>query len=84
MKTKTTTIVSVVYTSIGREILTGTLSAFQSSLLYVYATSKEDNIGMSSNLAVKIYRNTPVLCDTFWDDWNKYCHTRTADATVAR
>ena len=51
-----------------RKILTWTFSAFQSSLLSVYVTSKGDNIGIFSNFAAKMYINTPLLCNTFWNN----------------
>jgi hypothetical protein len=60
---------SVIYASIGREILVATLSAFQSSLSNTLEASKIDNLGMFCQLAAKIHCNSDVLCQRFWMDW---------------
>mmetsp|Transcript_4290 Transcript_4290/g.8212 ORF Transcript_4290/g.8212 Transcript_4290/m.8212 type:complete len:2308 (-) Transcript_4290:59-6982(-) len=61
----------VIYASIGREILVGTLSAFQSSLSNTLEASKIDNLGMFCQLAAKIHCNSDVLCQRFWTDWEE-------------
>lgn len=60
---------SVVYASIGREILVATLSAFRSSLSRSLSSSKVDNLGMFCHLASNIHHNSDDLCQKFWVDW---------------
>ena len=57
----------VSYASIGREIVVGTLTAFQGSI----STSTDlDTITMLCNLASMIYRNDDQMCSQFWSDWS--------------
>ena len=60
---------TVIYASIGREILVATLSAFRTSLSRSLSPPKVDNLGMFCHLAAKIHRNSNVLCQRFWSDW---------------
>ena len=66
----------VAYASIGREILFGTLVAYHKSLIESMSSATVDNIGMLCSLTSSIYRNTNVLCNRFWMDWDDYCSTR--------
>lgn len=61
---------SVIYASIGREILVSTLSAFRSSLSRSLAPAKVDNMGMFCHLATNIHRNSDQLRQKFWSDWD--------------
>ena len=61
--------VAVIYASIGREILVATLSAFRSSISRSLSPAKVDNLGMFCQLAAKLHRNSNVLCQRFWMDW---------------
>ena len=60
---------AVIYASIGREILVATLSAFKSSVSRSLESAKVDNLGMFCQLAAKLHRNSNVLCERFWMDW---------------
>jgi len=60
---------AVIYASIGREILVATLSAFKSSVSRSLESVKVDNLGMFCQLAAKLHRNSNVLCERFWMDW---------------
>jgi len=60
---------AVIYASIGREILVATLSAFRSSISRSLSSAKVDNLGMFCQLAAKLHRNSNVLCQRFWMDW---------------
>ncbi|KAL7485925.1 hypothetical protein ACHAW6_011512 [Cyclotella cf. meneghiniana] len=60
---------SVVYSSIGREILSATIRVFRQSLLSLQSSSAVENIGMLVDLAAIIYRHSTPLCDQFWSDW---------------
>ncbi|KAL3822464.1 hypothetical protein ACHAXA_006892, partial [Cyclostephanos tholiformis] len=65
---------SVVHASIGREILSGTIRVFRDELLSLQShSSAVDNIGMLSDLASMIYRNSRILCEQFWSDWDVFC-----------
>lgn len=65
---------SVVYASIGREILSGTIRAFRDNLLSLQSySSAVENIGMLSDLASVIFRNSRILCEQFWSDWEAFC-----------
>jgi len=67
---QTTESSTLIYASIGREIIVSTLSAFRSSLERSLVPSKVDNLGMFCQLAAKIHRRSNILCQRFWDDWN--------------
>lgn len=65
---------SVVCASIGREILTGTIRAFRDMLLSPNShSSAAENIGMLSDLASVIYRNSSIMCEQFWSSWEMFC-----------
>jgi len=65
---------SVVYASIGREILSGTIRAFRDALLSLQShSSAVENIGMLSDLASVIHCNSRILCEQFWSDWEAFC-----------
>lgn len=70
---------SVVYSSIGREILSATIRVFKKSLLSLQSSSAVDNIGMLVDLAAIIYRHSAPLCDQFWSDWNEFSSAMTDD-----
>ena len=70
---------SVVYSSIGREILSATIRVFKKSLLSLQSSSAVDNIGMLVDLAAIIYRHSTPLCDQFWSDWNEFSSAMTDD-----
>ena len=63
---------SVVYSSIGREILSSTIRVFKQQLLSLQSSSAVENIGMLVDLAAIIYRHSTPLCDQFWSDWNEF------------
>ena len=60
------------HTSIAREILVASIAAFENSILSIHHAAACDNIGVLCNLAAAIYRNRPLLCETFWGDWEDY------------
>ena len=64
---------SIVYQSIGNEILAGTIRSFRGALLSLQSPSAVDNICMLTNLASVLYRNSSILCDQFWCDWESFC-----------
>ena len=64
---------SIVYQSIGNEILEGTIRSFREALLSLQSSSAIDNICMLTNLASVLYRNSSILCDQFWCDWENFC-----------
>jgi len=74
---------SVVYASIGREILSATIRAFRTVLLSLQShTSAIENIGMLSDLASMIHSNSRVLCEQFWSDWEAFCQREDSDDMV--
>ena len=65
---------SVICASIGREILTSTIRVFRDSLLSLQLRSSAvENIGMLSDLASVVYRNSSLLCRQFWSSWEIFC-----------
>jgi hypothetical protein len=66
---------SVVYSSIGREILSSTIRVFKQSFLSLQSSSAVENIGMLVDLAAIIYRHSTPLCDQFWLEWNEWIVT---------
>lgn len=64
---------SVVYASIGREILSATIRSFRQALLSLQSPSASENIGMLADLASILYRNSAPLCEQFWSDWEEFC-----------
>lgn len=73
---------SVVYSSIGREILSATIRVFKTSLLSLQSSSAVDNIGMLVDLAAIIYRHSTPLCDQFWSDWNEFSTAMTDEGAT--
>jgi len=67
---------SIVYASIGREILSATIRAFRTALLSLQSSNAAENIGMLSDLACVIYKNSNILCEGFWSDWEEFCQGR--------
>lgn len=65
---------SIVYQSIGNEILSGTIRGFREELLSLKSPSAVDNICMLTNLASVLYCNSSILCDQFWCDWESFCN----------
>ena len=63
---------SLAYASIGREVLSAAICAFKDTILSVDHTSSAENIGILCNLASVTFRNSPLLCRRFWDDWDVY------------
>ena len=64
---------SIVYASVGCEILSATLRAFWDALLSLqFPTRAAGNIGMLSNLASVIHRNERLLCKQFWSGWEDF------------
>jgi hypothetical protein len=63
---------SLTYASIGREILGGIVMAFQDTILTIDTSMGSENIGVLCNLAAVVFRNSPILCAQFWNDWNVY------------
>lgn len=64
---------SVVYASIGREILSSTIKAFRKELLSLQWNSASENIGTLVDLCCVLYRHSAPLCDQFWADWDSFC-----------
>lgn len=74
---------SVVYASIGREILSATIRSFRTVLLSLQShASAIENIGMLSDLASMIHCNSRVLCEQFWSDWEAFCQRENSDDMV--
>lgn len=65
---------SIVYQSIGNEILSGTIRGFREELLSLKSPSAVNNICMLTNLASVLYCNSSILCDQFWYDWESFCN----------
>jgi len=58
----------VSYTSIAREVLVSSISAFP-TILSIEST---ENLGMLCNLASSLYQASPVLSEEFWSLWQDY------------
>jgi hypothetical protein len=63
---------STAYTSIAREVLAASISAFCESILAIDQSNSCDNIGMLCNVGAKVFQNNPLLCEQFWSDWEVY------------
>ena len=63
---------SLMYASVGRELLATVVSVFQDTILSVHHPAAVANVGMLCSLASSIFGNSPALCQRFWDDWDKY------------
>ncbi|KAL7468395.1 hypothetical protein ACHAXS_008626 [Conticribra weissflogii] len=64
---------SVVYASIGREILSSTIRAFREELLSLQRNSASENIGTLVDLCCVLHRHSSPICDQFWADWESFC-----------
>lgn len=62
---------SLVYASIGHEMLIGLVVAFEDQILSVDQEFSCENVAMVCDQASKIYRNSPGLCEPFWADWER-------------
>ena len=60
---------SLLYASIGHEVLIALVTAFQDTILSADSPSACENLSMVCDLASLIYRNSPMLCEPFWSDW---------------
>ena len=75
---------SLTYASIGRELLTASIYAFQDSVLPSTKLPLPENVGRLSNLVVAIFRNSPTLCERFWFRLgNLYQHAVAKSTTTA-
>ena len=63
---------SLIYASIGREILTAFVHLYKESLLSLRHSGLQENITLLCNLAAKIHCNSPILSEQFWADWDAY------------
>jgi hypothetical protein len=68
---------NVAYSSIGLEVLSATIVAFQSSIRTENTISLE-NVSMLCNLAATIYGNHPLLCKAFWENLEVYTSEQTS------
>ena len=66
------------YTSIAREILAASITAYQDSVLDIDKANSFENIGMLCSLGAKIFHNNPSLCQQFWADWEVYSNDSSA------
>jgi len=60
---------SLVYASIGHELLTGLVVAYEGTILSVLDNAGCQNLAMVCDQASLIYRNSPMLCEPFWTAW---------------
>jgi len=60
------------YTSIVREVLAASITAYGGTVLAVDQSNSLENIGMLCSLGSKIFQNSPSLCQQFWSDWEIY------------
>lgn len=58
----------VSYTSIAREVLVSSISAFPTIL----STDSPENLGMLCNMASSLYQANPVLSEEFWTLWQEF------------
>ena len=66
----------VLYTSIAREIVAASITAFSDTVLVIDAPDSCHNIGMLCKLVSSIYMNNDLLCEQYWDSWEEYLATR--------
>jgi hypothetical protein len=71
---------SLAYASIGRELITAAILAFQEYLLPVQKLPQSANVGRLADLVAVIFRNSPTLCERFWSDWQTF----TSDMDIRR
>jgi hypothetical protein len=69
---------SITYASIGSELLTAAVAAFQDTILSVHHEAAPENVGMLCNLTCVIFRNSPLLCESFWVDWQDYVSSQSS------
>lgn len=67
---------SLTYASIGRELLSTVVQAFDDTILSVDHASAPENLSMLSNLASVVFCTSPSLCAPFWEDWDVYTSPR--------
>jgi hypothetical protein len=63
---------SLAYASIGRELLISAIHSFRSSLLPDCLIPDRENIKLLASLVTSIFRNSSMLCERFWDEWDTY------------
>jgi hypothetical protein len=64
------------YASIGRELLSAVALALEDTMLSINHASAPEQIGILTNLAMVIHRNSPTMCESFWEDWDIYTSPR--------
>ena len=64
---------SVLYASIGREILSATVRAFRDVLLSLKSDASVENVSMLTDIASTIFNKSEILCDQFWREWENFC-----------
>ena len=64
---------SVLYASIGREILSATVRAFRDVLLSLKSDASVENISMLTDIASAIFNKSEILCGQFWREWEDFC-----------
>lgn len=70
---------SLIYASVGRELVSAMVSNFHESILTPRHESFAKNVQMLCSLAAITTRNSPILSDIFWFYWND---TETVDRTI--
>ena len=73
---------SITYASIGCELLTAAVSAFQDTILSVHHAAAPENVGMLCNLTAVIFCNSTLLCEPFWADWQSYITSRSGPSPL--
>ena len=63
---------SLIYASIGRELLVAMVVVYRDTILSVHHPGALDNLRMLSQLSTHLFCNSPTLCIPFWDDWYTY------------
>lgn len=61
---------SVLAATIGREIVSATIIAFQPVILPETKLPPIDDLNQLATTTEVIYQNSPTLCKQFWDSWN--------------
>lgn len=59
---------SLLYANISRELLAAVIAAFEGTILSLNHSEASVNIGMICGLVSLTFRNSPTLCETFWDE----------------
>ncbi|GKY99284.1 hypothetical protein MPSEU_000883500 [Mayamaea pseudoterrestris] len=60
---------ALTFASIGRELLSTAVIAFDDTLLSLAHDGAADNISMLTKMAITVHQNSPTLCRRFWSDW---------------